>query len=92
MNELFNIPQWAIDTSNLIFMVALLIILFHLIKAKAIFEKVLALDLLAAIVMCMSVVFSIQTGNTVFLEVSLCIAIIAFIGTVAFARFLGRES
>jgi multicomponent Na+:H+ antiporter subunit F len=91
MKELFNIPEWAINISSFIFMLALVIILFHLIKAKVIFEKVLALDLLTAIVMCMAVLFSLQTKNPVFLEVSLCIAIIAFLGTLAFARFLGRE-
>lgn len=91
MEGLFDIPEWSIKVSYFIFMLALVTILFHLIKAKTVFEKVLSLDLLTAIVMCMSVVFSIQTKNTVFLEVSLCIAIIAFIGTVAFARFLGRE-
>jgi|SaaInlStandDraft_1057018.scaffolds.fasta_scaffold413165_2 multicomponent Na+:H+ antiporter subunit F len=91
MNHLFDIPEWMINLSYSIFMLSLVLIVFHLIKSKCVFEKVLALDLLAAIVMCIAVVFSIQTNNPVFLEISLCIAIIGFLGTVAFARFLGRE-
>lgn len=91
MDKLFVIPEWAINVSYSIFMLAILLILFQLIKAKSVFEKVLALDLLAAIVMCVAIVFALQTSNPVFIEVGLCIAIIGFLGTVAFARFLGRE-
>jgi multicomponent Na+:H+ antiporter subunit F len=91
MSLLTDIPEWAINIAYVIFMLALLIILFQLIKTKSVFEKVLSLDLVTAIVMCMAVVFSIQTKNPVFLEVSLCISIIAFLSTVAFARYLGRE-
>ncbi len=91
MNYLVDIPVWAIDISYLIFIIALSLILVQLIRSKNIFEKVLALDLLTAIVMCIAVAFSIEVQNAIYLEVSLCISIIAFLGTVAFARYLGRS-
>lgn len=91
MESLFDTPPWAIETAYAIFMIALLVIVFQMIKAKSVFEKVLALDIVTAIVMCMAVAFAIETKNPFYLEVSLCIAIIAFLGTVAFARYLGRS-
>lgn len=91
MSLFTDIPEWALTVSYTIFMCAILVISLFIVKTKSVFEKVLALDLLAAIVMCMAVAFSIQTKNPVFLEVSLCIAIIGFLGTVAFAKYLGRS-
>ena len=87
----FDIPSWAFYSAYCIFALAVLLVLFRLIRSQNVFEKVLALDLLSAIVMCFVVTFAIQTGRSVFLEISLCIASVAFLGTVAFSRYLKRS-
>lgn len=92
MSSLFtDIPEWVFYTVYLIFLIAVLLITVQMFRTDSILEKVLGLDLLTAIVMCFSAVFAIQSGNPVFLEISLSISIVAFLGTAAFARYLGRS-
>ena len=92
MSYLFNdVPQWVFYIVYIIFLLAVLLIIFQLCKSASILEKVLALDLLTAIVMCFAAVFAIQSANPVFLEISLSISIVAFLGTIAFARYLSRS-
>ena len=88
MISLTDIPDWVFYTVYMMFAVSILLIINQLVTSKSILEKVLGLDLLTAIVMCFAVVFAIQTKNPVFLEISLSIAIFAFLGTAAFARYL----
>ena len=92
MSSLFtDVPEWVFYTVYLIFLTAVLLITVQMFRTDSILEKVLGLDLLTAIVMCFSAVFAIQSGNPVFLEISLSISIVAFLGTAAFARYLGRS-
>lgn len=93
MSKLFTeIPEWVFYSVYCIFTLAVLLIIIHMFRrSSGILEKVLALDLLTAIVMCFAAVFAIQTGNPVFLQISLSISIVAFLGTAAFARYLGRS-
>ena len=90
MESLFEIPAWAIDAAYIIFIIGIFLILIKMYLAKSVFERILALDLLSAIVMCLAATFSIEQKNPVYIEISLCIAIIAFLGTAAYAKYLGK--
>lgn len=87
-----DIPSWAFNITYGIFMLAMFIVFLHMKRASSILERILALDLLTSIVMCLAIVISIEYKNTVFLQVSLCISIVAFLGTAAFARYIGEKS
>ena len=92
MSLLFTeIPEWVFYVVYNLLFFAMVLIIYQLFKTPSILQKVLGLDLLTAIVMCFAAVFAIQTGNPVFLEISLSISIVAFLGTVAFARYLSRS-
>ncbi len=93
MNYLANeIPTWIFYISYTIFLAASLIVIIKMVKTESIIEKVLGLDLITAIIMCFSALYAIQSNNTVYLEISLCISIIAFLGTVSFARYMERTN
>ncbi|APW97990.1 pH regulation protein F [Halobiforma lacisalsi AJ5] len=51
-------------------------------------DRVVALDAIATNVVAIAVLFAIQTDRGLFLTVSLVLAIIAFIATVAVAKFV----
>jgi multicomponent Na+:H+ antiporter subunit F len=54
-------------------------------------DRVVALDFMAVVAVAMSGVWAIATDNPVFLDVAMVLAVISFVGTVAFARYLERR-
>ena len=68
-----------------------LLSLYRLIMGPTVYDRIIALDLVSALIMCSLGVYCVDTGQFVFLDVILAIALIAFLGTVAFARYLDIE-
>jgi multicomponent Na+:H+ antiporter subunit F len=70
--------------------VALAVALTRLIRGPSLPDRVVALDLMAAIVVGMIATDSILTGEYAVLDVAVVVALITFISTLAFASFLER--
>jgi multicomponent Na+:H+ antiporter subunit F len=54
-------------------------------------DRVVAFDLLGMLVVGVIAVYSIATEHAQLLDVAIVLAIVAFLGTVAFARYLQRS-
>ena len=54
-------------------------------------DRVVAIDLFATLSMGVIVLYSFYSGLTVYLDAALVLAFLAFLGTVAFARFLEKR-
>ncbi len=54
-------------------------------------DRVIAIDLFAMLVMGVIVLYTFYSGLTVYLDAALVLAFLAFLGTVAFARFLEKR-
>jgi multicomponent Na+:H+ antiporter subunit F len=68
--------------------VSLLIALFRLIRGPSLPDRVVALDLMAAISVGMMAAYSILTQESAILDVAVVVALITFLSTIAFAAFL----
>lgn len=75
--------------------VALLALLFstglcavRLLRGPSLPDRVVALDQVGIHVVALAAVYSIQVGHVVFLDVAIVAALLSFIATVAFARYL----
>ena len=77
--------------SEIIMIIALGLAFVRLIKGPDIADRIVALDLLAIIMAGFMAIHTIKSGNPVFLDVVGTLALIAFLGTVAFARYLERK-
>ncbi|WP_017379711.1 Na(+)/H(+) antiporter subunit F1 [Paenisporosarcina sp. TG-14] len=64
--------------------------IYRLIMGPSIPDRVVALDSLGVALICMIGMISILSESSFFLEIILLIAILAFIGTVAFSKFLEK--
>ncbi len=53
-------------------------------------DRIVALDLISVLIVAYLGAFSIYTGEKAFLDVAIAYALIAFLGTVALARFRER--
>ncbi|MCL4797766.1 MAG: hypothetical protein KJZ84_24590 [Bryobacteraceae bacterium] len=68
--------------------VSLLIALLRLIRGPSLPDRVVALDLMAAISVGMMAAYSILTQESAILDVAVVVALITFLSTIAFAAFL----
>jgi len=71
---------------------ALFAALLRLLKGPTLPDRVLALDLITSLVVGIIAVRSISTGQTALLRVCVAIALLAFLGTAAWAQYIKKES
>lgn len=70
---------------------AMLLVLARLVRGPTILDRVMALDLLTTLALGELIVYAVGTGQAVLLDIGIAIALISFLGTVAFARYLEQE-
>ena len=61
---------------------------FRLLRGPSLPDRVVAFDLLATVGVGISAVYAMAHDQPVFLDVAVVIALISFVGTVAFARYI----
>jgi multicomponent Na+:H+ antiporter subunit F len=71
--------------------VAALLAFARLVRGPTLPDRVIAIDLIGAIIVCLLVALAAATAEQAFLDVAIVIALISFVGTVAYAKFLERE-
>lgn len=64
----------------------------RLIRGPTLPDRVIALDLFAVLSTAFLTVYAIDTDQQVFLDVAIVLALIAFLGTVAFALYIERRA
>ena len=63
---------------------------YRLVKGPNSSDRVIALDTIGVLLICVVGLYSIVIGTTFFLEIILLVAILSFIGTVAFSKFIEK--
>lgn len=69
---------------------ALAIALWRIIRAESPFDRVVALDLIGGVCLCCLVIFAIRLGQPILLDSAFALALMSYLGTVAFARYLEK--
>lgn len=72
------------------FSVALLLNLWRMLRGPKVVDRILALDTMVINVIALLVLYGLAEGTAVYFEASMIIAMLGFVSTVAFARFLLR--
>lgn len=80
---LLNIALLCLSVSTIAY-------IYRVIKGPSIPDKVIALDAIGVNLVGITAIISIILRSNSFLEVILLIAIVAFVGTVAFSKFLEK--
>ncbi len=78
--------------STLLIGLSLLLIFYRIVIGPSIEDRIVGIDLLTSNAIAFIAVYSIQSRTTTFLDVGLILALIAFLGTVAFAFYLERRT
>ena len=75
-----------------VLLISIILALARLVKGPAAADRIVALDLISILIVAFLAAYSIYAGETSFLDVAIGYALIAFLGTVALARFLMRSA
>ena len=72
--------------------VALLLAFARLAWGPSLSDRVIALDLIAVLAVGLIAMVAYEADQAVFLDAAIVLALVAFLGTVAFARYLERRA
>jgi len=64
----------------------------RLMRGPTLPDRVIAIDLIGVLIVCTLVVVASTNATALFLDVAIFIALISFVGTVAYARYVERGS
>jgi len=85
MNLCVKIGMWMVVLS-------LLIGFARLLKGPSLADRVLSLDMLAALVIVFSSLYAIQTETAAYLDIAIALALVSFISVAALARYASRQT
>jgi multicomponent Na+:H+ antiporter subunit F len=63
----------------------------RLAKGPTLPDRVIAIDLIGVLLVCLLVLMAGVTAQGTFLDVAMVVALISFVGTVAYAQYIERE-
>ncbi|MBK1879203.1 monovalent cation/H+ antiporter complex subunit F [Pelagicoccus mobilis] len=86
-----EVIQFASQVGFALLSLALLIALYRAFKGPRATDRVVALDLLAGICLALFTLLAVSADKSVYLNVAVCISLLAFMSTAAFARYLATR-
>ncbi len=78
----------AVTITFVVLSISLLLSLIRVVTGPSLPDRVVALDLVAFLVIGFIATYSISVDQPVFLDAAIVLALIAFLGTLAFARYI----
>lgn len=70
--------------------IAAVLTFFRLLIGPTVPDRVIAIDLIGVLIVCALVVSAGATADQAYLDVAIVLALISFVGTVAYARYVER--
>jgi len=90
-SEIPNVPAWVLVVCQITLGVAMLLALWRVARGPTVMDRIVALDLIAALIMGQLVTMVLASGFVSYLDAASAIAVISFIATVALARYLESQ-
>jgi multicomponent Na+:H+ antiporter subunit F len=92
MIELSGIAGWVLYGCLVALSLSLVLSFVRLVLGPSLPDRIIALDLVAYQAVALMLTYAVTTQQSNFVEVALVLALIAFLGTVAFARYLEYQT
>lgn len=90
MTETSSITEFAFSFSLVCLSLAYFAALYRLIKGPTVPDRIIVIDLVASISIGITLMMVMLTGKSVYINIAIVIALIVFMGNVAFARYLRK--
>jgi multicomponent Na+:H+ antiporter subunit F len=82
--------EWATASSLVVLTISFVLAMIRLVRGPVLEDRVVALDLMSMIAVCIAVVIAIHYRAAELIDVAIVLAVISFLGTVAFANYLEK--
>ena len=83
--------SFSIVVAPILLAVAAGLTFVRLVKGPTLPDRVIAIDLIGVLMVCLLVLMAGSARQGAFLDVALVVALISFVGPVAYARYIERE-
>lgn len=83
---------WLADALTVVLCGAVALTGWRLVRGPSFADRFVAFDMLTALGIGFAALTALATGRRLFVDVALALAVINFVGTVAFALFLERKA
>ena len=92
MSPFSTLSSWMTLLSLPLLMVGVVFAFIRVLRGPSLPDRVIALDILSVFGIGIIVAFAIATDQPVFIDVASVLALVSFLGTVAFAAYVERRS
>ena len=87
-----SVVEYAARLTLILLGAGLILSFLRLVKGPSLPDRVAALDAAAMLALCFIAVVCVLSGRSVFLDVAMVLALVVFLGTVAFARYIEKRA
>ena len=84
--------KMAAQTGLFFLAASMALAVYRIVRGPKNADRIIALDLLSVLVVSMGALYAVFSGEAAFLDVAIAYALVAFLGTVAFARYLEKSA
>jgi multicomponent Na+:H+ antiporter subunit F len=85
-----GIPDLVIEASLVVLSLGLILTFIRLVRGPSLPDRIVALELTATLVLGVIAVYAIGTDEPALIDVAIALALVAFLGAVALARYAER--
>ena len=82
----------AVQAGLFILALSMVLTTYRIVRGPTHADRIVALDLLSVTVVALGALYAVASEEESVLDVAIAYALVAFLGTVAFARYLQRRS
>jgi multicomponent Na+:H+ antiporter subunit F len=87
-----GVVGWAAAACLVLVIVGMALAFIRMVLGPSLPDRVVGLDMLTVLMVAFAAAFSIAVDETAFLDVAIVLALVGFLGTVAFARYAERRT
>ncbi|HRK95811.1 MAG TPA: monovalent cation/H+ antiporter complex subunit F [Rhodospirillales bacterium] len=83
---------WAATAAFFLLLAAMALAFVRIAIGPSFADRVVGIDLLTILLVAVCAVYAIKVDEPAFLDIAISLALVAFLGTVALARYAGRRN
>lgn len=83
--------HWCVMIAMATLFISFLLVIIRVIRGPTTADRVIAIDLFGVLAVAFIAGFTLYIRHVVFLDAAIALALVAFFGTVAYARFMERR-
>lgn len=89
---MFALTSWPVLIALFVVAISLVLVFVRLVLGPTLPDRVVALDMLSVVTISLVALIAIITGQAAYLDAAIILALISFLATIAFARYVEAQA